>query len=203
MYRPSFYLRIGVMSMSLIFLLACQQVAYTVSTPSPASTDTTLVVTETLAGRAVEEATTEPTEGQSLPFDTLSQGSALTAEQETPLLVVARSESELSAITSRMDDPESVAKVAHSDLNNGPVVAVFSGIAPSSGYGITIRSIQLLDGEMQILVELTEPQADEMSASVLSYPYHVVQLSANSPASETGMNWTVRTLDGTILVTTD
>lgn len=207
MFRKTLYHCLGIALLSAMLLAACQTVDPTLPMASPllprdatpAADEAPLPPVEATRDAGIAD---EPAGGTPAPFRTLAQGDSYTANQKTPLLLLAQSPSELRAIADLINDPETTQKLLEADLSKGLVVAVFRGVVGSSGYDIAIQSIQWAGDKALVTVELTDPAPDQMNADVISFPYHAVQTSLDPASLAPDMLWTVLTADGELLTTT-
>jgi hypothetical protein len=63
------------------------------------------------------------------------------------------------------------------DFDNDMVLALSAGQRPSSGYGIRINGISSEDGTLVVSVTETVPGKNCMLLTVLTWPYHYVQVT--------------------------
>ena len=148
-----------------------------------------------------------PADGQAEPgedrdlldFRTLDRGASYTAELDKPALFVAGDASQVGRFADWLDD-EMAAQVRGVDFDRVWVIAVFRGLASSSGYEIETRFVRATEEAVELTVDLKDPAPDQMVAQVITYPYHIVVVPREvlQPVSET--IFSVHTGDGKLLV---
>ncbi len=62
------------------------------------------------------------------------------------------------------------------DFDRSAVIAVFMGQRPTGGYDIEIKRIVESNDKILVYFETTEPSEDEMTAQVITSPYHMVKI---------------------------
>ncbi len=67
---------------------------------------------------------------------------------------------------------------ASSDMDDVLLISVAKGPQPTPGYGHTLSSSALLDGELQILLHWRSPAKDAMLAQVITHPCLVLGIVA-------------------------
>jgi hypothetical protein len=137
---------------------------------------------------------------QTLMFKSLAQGDSFTAALESPTLFVASSAAEAASFTQWLDDNDVITRIQEVDFNSAWVIAVFAGQVGSSGYSITIKQISLVQGALELIVEITRPDPGQyVVLDVISYPYHIVLLPRDNLNVTPGTIWSVYTQEGTLL----
>ena len=142
----------------------------------------------------------EPGEDRDLlDFRTLDRGASYTAALDKPALFVAGDASQVGRFADWLDD-EMAAQVRGVDFDRVWVIAVFRGLASSSGYEIETRFVRATEEAVELTVDLKDPAPDQMVAQVITYPYHIVVVPREvlQPVSET--IFSVHTGDGKLLV---
>jgi hypothetical protein len=74
------------------------------------------------------------------------------------------------------------------DFDPTRLLAITAGQRPSSGYAIHIDSIQPADGVIRIGATLTLPGPDCMLLTVLTFPYHIVEVALPQGLKEAWMD---------------
>ncbi len=135
-------------------------------------------------------------------FKDLDQGDAYTARLETPTLFVAGSVDETAAFIGWLNDAGAVRRIQGVDFNTTWVIAVFRGMVGSAGYGIEVKDVQFIGETVQLKVNLTDPDPDQMVAQVISYPYHIITAPKEFLPIAEGTTWSVSTSEGRMLTRT-
>jgi hypothetical protein len=55
-------------------------------------------------------------------------------------------------------------------------VAILSGLRPTGGYGIEVKTVEDIEGKTKIIVEETAPSPGDFVTQVITYPYTVIKL---------------------------
>ena len=95
-------------------------------------------------------------------FKDLSQGDAYTATLERPTLFVAGSAEEATPFLGWLNDSEAERRIQGVDFNTTWVIAVFRGVVGSAGYGIGIEDVEFVGKTVQLKVNLTDPDPEQM-----------------------------------------
>jgi hypothetical protein len=142
----------------------------------------------------------EPGESRALlDFRTVDRGDSHTAALEKPALFVAGDASQVESFAGWLNE-ELAAQVRGVDFDRSWVIAVFRGLANSSGYGIETRTIHATEESVELIVDLKDPAADQGVAQVISYPYHIVVVPKETLQPVSGTVFLVHTEDDRLLV---
>jgi len=104
-----------------------------------------------------------------LPFKTVDRGQY--SHIERPRQVVVRSAADWAMLAKQhgRGGPQPSIDFAHT-----MVVGVFLGTRPTGGYGVEITRIERQGADLVVTWRERKPGADEMSAQVITAPYHLV-----------------------------
>jgi hypothetical protein len=107
-----------------------------------------------------------------MTFSTLAQGNQ--SQMEDAREAVARTPAEWAALWKghRTGKPPDV------DFTRSMVVAVFLGTRPTAGYAVEITGIETKDAGLVVTYRERRPGPDELTAQVLTAPFHIVQTVA-------------------------
>ncbi len=145
--------------------------------------------------------TPDPPEAMhTVTFDSLGQGDSVTAGLVDPTLFVAGSPEEADRFTDLLDDSAAARRIQQLDFDTVWVVAVFSGVKGSSGYGITVQEVSAGPTTVGLTVNLTGPAPDQAASPVESNPYHVIVLPREGLPEAPRTTLIVHTSEGTLLV---
>jgi hypothetical protein len=135
--------------------------------------------------------------GKTIQFETLDSGESMIANLEKPALFVASNVTETTRFTGLLDS--NVAnRIEEVDFSKAAVIAIFRGLEGSSGYGIAVQEVRLNRG-VEIIVELSEPHAEQAVRPVDSFPYQIILIQKDKLPVDSGTGWTVYTQDGIML----
>ena len=79
---------------------------------------------------------------------------------------------------------------------------VFLGLRASGGYGISVESVSMQEGQVRLTVVVTSPRNDEAVFDAEAHPYEVVVMAEEDIVSPPGTTWSMVTEDGTLLAET-
>ena len=79
---------------------------------------------------------------------------------------------------------------------------VFLGLRASGGYGISVESVSMQEGQVRLTVVVTSPRNDEAVFDAEAHPYEVVVMAEEDIVSPPGTTWSMVTEDGTVLAET-
>lgn len=146
---------------------------------------------------------TQPIEKSApISFQSVAKGTSLTANLEDPIIHIACSPEELKTLAGWVDKPVDLEQISSVDFEQDCLLAVFKGIAPSSGYDISVQSIESVPGEVQVVVSLTKPGPGEASNAVETFPYHVIAISKENIPTSSDTTWMVYDHDGNFMART-
>lgn len=124
-----------------------------------------------------------------LSFQTLMRAAPPGTEPDAPTVYVATNAGDLQSFA-RFLSPEHKQRVADGvDFSSQAVLAVFAGAKGSSGYEILIERIKVVDGQMQIVVKLTQPAPQDYALQVLTSPFHIVRVRKESLKGVDTSSW--------------
>jgi hypothetical protein len=176
------------------------------SSPDIQVTATETVLTQEAQSPAPTNPALSPTSDQAsidvastIPFETIGRGETFIAELQSPALFVAASTAEVARFTTWLNDTNLVNRTQGIDFNRSWIVAVFSGPAPSTGYGVTIQTIDLTPEGVRLGVKLIEPDPDRLTSAVVSFPYDLILVSKDQLGVHPGATWAAYNSDGTLL----
>jgi hypothetical protein len=147
-------------------------------------------------------------ESRAIPFESLKQGSLysvspnMAVKLASPSILLADNADHAASLL-ELGDADITRIVQGTDYERVRLIVVFRGRLSTAGYGITVTGIQGTAGSAEVQVRLTDPGRDEMTAQVLTYPYHIITVLREDPAVGQGTAWTVRTSDGKLLLPKD
>jgi hypothetical protein len=73
--------------------------------------------------------------------------------------------------------------VSYSDSSSGKsYIAIMRGEKPTTGYGITVNSIDDSEGSINILIQETDPNESTVSPQIITYPYIIIETSSPLPS---------------------
>ena len=107
-----------------------------------------------------------------LPFETVAQGAH--SRLTDALDVVVRTADEWTALWARHAGPGPPPPAV--DFARQMIVAVFAGRRPTSGYGIEITGVHVVDQEIQVVYQERTPAAGAISLPVVTTPFHVIRI---------------------------
>jgi len=187
--RPIGGLARAALLLAALILAGCASSPAAPATGSPAASP---------AATSGPSATAAPPAGGSgeLAFATLAQGDSTVAAIERPALFVGAAPGDLQPFLGWLADPSQAEQLSALPLADTVVVALFDGPVSSSGHRITIESVRLADGAVQIVARRESPPAGQINADVISYPYHVVTLDRAALGQSLPATWTVSSPSG-------
>ena len=106
---------------------------------------------------------------------TISKGDA--SEQDTARQVTARTAAEWQAVWNAHAPNTKPPAV---DLSTKMVVGVFLGTKPSTGYEVEIVNTKEDAGALVVSYVLRQPKRGELSAQILTQPYHLVAVARHA-----------------------
>jgi len=122
-----------------------------------------------------------------VPFITLAEGSRSKVESRVNYLITTQEE--LAELWEFLEEPPPVPTV---DFKTKVVAAVFAGMVPTTGYGISVFEVKDEDKRV-VKVELIKPDESCVLAQSLTAPYQVIELPKTSlPFTHVDV-WTTKT----------
>ena len=113
------------------------------------------------------------------PFQTVDQG--LMSGFEEPRQAVVRTDEDWQALWRTHAPNRPVPPI---DFSKQTVVAVFLGSRMTAGYSVSIDRIEAHEGGVRVVYEERRPAAGDMTAQVVTSPFHIVATAAFAgPAS--------------------
>ena len=135
-------------------------------------------------------------------FLTLARGDTAIAKIKSPVIFLAADAEKVAHFAAWIKDNENTAKLAKVDFATHLVVAVFAGVRPSSGYGITVKRVESSNGSVTVTAALSGPGSGQAVADVISFPYHVIAVPYTVVANRPKTVWRVITTAGVEMVRT-
>jgi hypothetical protein len=135
-------------------------------------------------------------------FLTLAHGNTAIAKIKGPAIFLAADAEKVAHFAAWIKDNENAAKLAKVDFATHLVVAVFAGVRPSSGYGITVKRVESSNGSVTVTTALSGPISGQAVTDVISFPYHVIAVPYTAVASKPKTVWRVITDAGVEVVRT-
>lgn len=136
--------------------------------------------------------------GAAIAFQTVAHAFSGGQGPEKPVAFVALNASDAGAFE-RFLNPEDAARVGYVNLDAHAVVAVFSGVKPTSGFTITVRRLSLARGTLRIAVEIRSPAPSANVLPAFSNPYHVVRVARRSLGRSGPSAWVLVSTTGRVL----
>ncbi|MGE3509718.1 MAG: protease complex subunit PrcB family protein [Vicinamibacterales bacterium] len=109
------------------------------------------------------------TGASSLPIREIARGDVSNIDRHTERLL--RSSTEWTALWREHDFDHPAPPV---DFSQEMVVAVFLGSQPTAGYAVRVTDVEGGAEEVGIRYRVTRPAAGDLTAQVLTFPYHIV-----------------------------
>jgi hypothetical protein len=149
--------------------------------------------------------TAAPGEGKPVAFDSLDRGDstiagldAATLRSTASAVFVAGSPAEAAQFAAWLT-ASGAARLEAVDWNAAWVVALFRGRVGSSGYGITVRSVGQVPGELRLTAQLTDPAPDQNVLTVESYPYDVILVPRQGLEVASATTWSAYDSEGMLI----
>lgn len=116
-----------------------------------------------------------------LPIREIGRGDLSNIDSRTERLL--RSSQEWTALWRGHDFDGPVPPV---DFSKEMVVAVFLGSQPTAGHAVQVTDVEARAEEVRIRYRVTRPAAGDLTAQVLTFPYHIVAVprTAGTPRFE-------------------
>jgi hypothetical protein len=135
-------------------------------------------------------------------FFTLARGNTAIAQIRGPAIFLAADAEKVAHFAAWIKNNENAATLAKVNFATHLVVAVFAGMRPSSGYGISAKRVESSNGGVTITAELSGPGSGQAVADVISFPYHVIAVPYTVVANRPKTVWRVITTAGVEMVRT-
>lgn len=156
-----------VASVTIVLLAGCVEEKPIPVTPTPEVSPTPMITPK------ISPTPLPPLDTKNLiPFESLDKGNSLIAGIEKPTIFVAGSLDEIAQF--KILDANILQKIQKVDFSKTQVVGVLRGKMNTGGYGITVQTVSLTKGVVQLKVNFTNPSPDQMVTQVISYPYHII-----------------------------
>jgi len=121
-----------------------------------------------------------------LPFTTIAQSDPYGVSPRLPSYLVLRQPEEWKSVVDRFP-AQAIDAGSKSGLPQaGPVVAVYAGVQPSSGYSVEIKSVTRQARQVFIVVQIIPPAPDQITEPSESLPFHIVSVATGSVDSWDG-----------------
>lgn len=147
-----------------------------------------------------ESAENQSGQAQSLPFEDIGQGDSFIAELENPAVFLAATPEQLAEFSPWLvDNVEALDQLGQTNLETHTLLAIFRGFAPSSGYQIMATDITAENNTLNITVQLSDPAEDQLAATVITYPYHLVSIPNTDFDPGQLTQWTITDTDGNLI----
>jgi hypothetical protein len=136
--------------------------------------------------------------GAAIAFQTVAHAFSGGQGPKKPVAFIALKASDVGAFE-RFLKPEDAARVQQVNLAAHAVVAVFSGVKPTSGFTITVRRLSLAQATLRIAIEVRSPAPSGNVLPAFSNPYHVVRVARRSLGRSGPSAWVLVSTTGHVL----
>jgi hypothetical protein len=136
--------------------------------------------------------------GAAIAFRSIAHAFSGGEGPKKPVAFIATKASDVGAFE-RFLEPEDAARVRQVNLDTRAVVAVFSGVKPTSGFTITVRRISLAGATLRIAVAVRSPAPSGYVLPAFSSPYHVVRVARRSLGRWGPSGWVLVSMTGRTL----
>ncbi len=130
----------------------------------------------------------------------LARGDSYTAEFVEPQLVFAVNSHDASRMIGFLDSHHLTERVRSVDFERSWIFGIFRGQMGSTGYGIVIQKITIINENVRLQVKLTDPAPAQNVSDVITNPYHIVVLPRANFQPTPQTTWLVYTPDGRLLL---
>jgi hypothetical protein len=133
-----------------------------------------------------------------LIFESIGRGASSMTEPSSPLVIFSSSESQAKAFFEWIR-PEHESSVRRVDWSERFVLAVFRGAEAWSGFDITVRQIEVKDGQLIITVLLKDPEPSGNALPGFTSAYDIVSVAKSRLTAEIPSRWVLVTGEGRVL----
>jgi PrcB C-terminal len=136
--------------------------------------------------------------GAAIAFQTVAHAFSGGPGPKKPVAFIALKASDVGAF-GRFLEPEDAAQVRGVNLATHAVVAVFSGVKPTSGFTISVRGLSVAHATLRITVAVRSPAPSANVLPAFSNPYHVVRVARRSLTASGPSAWVLVSTTGRVL----
>jgi PrcB C-terminal len=136
--------------------------------------------------------------GATIAFRTVARAFSGGPGPKKPVAFIALKASDAGAFV-RFLEPGDAARVRGVNLATHAVVAVFSGVKPTSGFTIVVQRLSVAHATLRITVAVRAPAPSANVLPAFSNPYHVVRVARRSLSASGPSAWVLVSTTGRVL----